>query len=226
MQKCKSKRYGARSRRSIWRWPRHFLFSGECRGTLATLLRRVERRHAPMIGQKRLFRARSERQTRGAGLLVGGELAIGRVRHEILGLPASPKCRQKFSLPVIDVVFANVGIQRLVAGASFLDRHGERLQKCASPITRLRPPIAMTALGPNRHSVTGVDREAYDISATPERYFASRSNRPPSRRNLEHRDPACDAGHRPEGDSVQKATRIAHNNARFTWQIAIIGSVR
>ena len=44
----------------------------------------------------------------------------------------SPKCRQKFSLPPVDVVFADVGIQRLVPAASFLERHGERLQESTS----------------------------------------------------------------------------------------------
>jgi len=39
-------------------------------------------------------------------------------------------------------------------------------------------------------------------------------------------DPACDAGHRTEGDGVQKSRWIAHNNAPFTWRTAIIGSVR
>ena len=48
----------------------------------------------------------------------------------------------------------------------------------------------------------------------PARLRAARCNgsgQPPSRRNLEYRDPACDAGHSPEG---------------FTWRIAIIESVR
>ena len=35
-------------------------------------------------------------------------------------------------LPPIDVVFANLGVQRLVPGASFLKRHGERLRERAS----------------------------------------------------------------------------------------------
>ena len=38
--------------------------------------------------------------------------------------------------------------------------------------------------------------------------------------------PACDVGHRPEGNKVRKRTLIAHNNATFTRRIAIIGSVR
>jgi hypothetical protein len=38
--------------------------------------------------------------------------------------------------------------------------------------------------------------------------------------------PACDAGHRPKGNSLRKGTLIVHNTAPFTGRIAIIGSVR
>jgi hypothetical protein len=43
--------------------------------------------------------------------------------------PCSPQGRQEFSLPPIDVIFANLGVQRLVPSASFLKRHGEGLQQ-------------------------------------------------------------------------------------------------
>jgi hypothetical protein len=53
----------------------------------------------------------------------------------------------------------------------------------------------------------------YDIFATPDRYLASGSIRPPSRQIWTLKDRACDAGHRPEEDGVGKTGEIANNSA-------------
>src|SRR5205823_14882170 len=91
------------------------------------------------------------------------------------------------------------------------------------------PPILTSAVV-RRHSSSptefGETGGGYDISATPDRYLASESIRPPSRQIWTLKDPVCDAGHRPEENGVGKTARIAHNNAPFTWRIATIGSVR
>jgi hypothetical protein len=49
----------------------------------------------------------------------------------------APQGRKEFPLPPIDVVFGDSGKQRMVAGASFLERHGKRLRDRAGDRFRI-----------------------------------------------------------------------------------------
>ena len=65
---------------------------------------------------------------------------------------SSAQRHQEFSLPTLDVIFANVGKQRLVAGASFLNRHDESLRERTGDRFRI--------IGVDQQGVAKVDRGA------------------------------------------------------------------